>query len=530
MQVRHDSSADSLAGATRGVSPVIAVVLLLAVALLALTILQTTAIPLLNSQAEFEHSQRVQGDMVGLDAAAGRAAVSGYGESATVELGLRYPQRLLFINPPPASGSLETTEDEAIRIENARVTGETGDYWDGSTKTIETQTLVYRPDYNEYDRGPTTVVEPWAVYNRIDDQTLPRTETDLIDGRRLSLVALDGRYSRSTSDTRSVDIAPTSAPVQTVTVSNGAAPIELTLPTGLRNDTWAELLDGELDQPGTADDRYVTGFRCQREPPDPCGALTVTLEPGSYELALGEVSVGSGETDEPAAYLTDVEGELSSVSEGSRQRLVVEARDQYDNPVSGVDVESTVVDGPGFVRPVSPTTDERGRAVFLYEAPDDVSATESVRVRSAFGDGSQQRAVEFDVQVVGRQGSADPQPTSGDAISPVTGTVDSANINGNNRGREVTFDITAERSVTIEQINVFTQNEMESRPYTEMDTTVAGSNLSSAFEGQTTVALRDFDSSNSLPVDRFVEPSDPDADILVTIEFADGSSRTLGIA
>lgn len=522
-------SAASLRSDERGVSPVIAVVLLLAIALLALTVLQANAIPLLNSQAEFEHSQRVQTDMVEFDAATSRAAASGQRESAPVELGLRYRQRLLFINPPPVSGTLESTAPSPVVVENARATGETGDYWDGTARSFETRSLVYRPAYNEYEAGATTVYEPWVVYNRVDDQTLPRTEQSLVDGRRISLVALDGRYSQSATDTVGVDIAPTSAPVRTVTVSNSADPIQLRIPTQLRNDTWGRLLDDQLDQPGDEDDRAVTGYTCESDPPQPCGELTLTLEPGSYELALGETAVGTGASGEPAAYLTDVEGQFTSVPETGRQRLVVEARDRYDNPVSGVTVTSDVVDGPGFVRPVSPTTDENGRAVFVYESPEDVARTRSVTVESTFGDADPQRTVAFDIQVTNTPGAADAQ-TSAAAISTVDGTVDSANIRGSDRGREATFDIVADRSVTVTSLSVTTQNELLGRPYIETDTTVGGTALPSSIDGQVTVALRDIITSRDLPINRFVEPDDPEADILVTFEFADGSLRTIALA
>jgi len=533
-----DTSNRSFRSDSRGVSAVIGVVLMLAVAMLLVSILQATAIPALNAQHEFQHSQAVQTDMVQLESTVDRVAATGTSETAGVDLGLRYPPRLVFINPPPVSGSLRTTDPGTVTISNARADGETGDYWNGTDRTFTTTSLTYTPDYNEYGSAPVTVYEPWAVYNRIDGRTVPLGGTDLIEGRRISLVALDGTYADSSADTVGVDTDPNSAPVRTVTVRNDTDPITITIPTDLRNDTWARLLEGELDRAGTDDDRHVRSFSCRREPPDPCGELTVTLEPGTYELRLGEVALGTGSSRTRPAYLTDVEGGSSSIAETGRQRLVVEARDRYDNPVSGVAVTGSV-DGDGTLRAVSPVTGSDGRATFVYEAPDAVDGTRDVTVTTQFGDGTPQRTVDFDVRVVdtsgaGGGGGTDGGATGGgatsaDSVAGVEGSVDSANVPGRNRGREASFAITAPESVTITGFSVETRNGLEGRPFVDRDTTFGGDTLPVTFSGELAVALRDVDASNDLGISGFVDPAGPDADVVVTLEFEDGSTRTFGL-
>ncbi|MFB6217835.1 MAG: type IV pilin, partial [Halobacteriaceae archaeon] len=434
----------------RAVSPVVGAVLMLAVLLLAVTVIQVTAIPILNAQHEFEHRQAVQADMVRLDTAVDRVAATGRGETATVDVGVRYPERLLFVNPPPVSGTLGTSASRSVTIANAVAAGETGDYWNGDARTFTTTTLVYSPSYNEYGNAPTTVYEPWVVYNRMGGGggMAALTETDLVEGRQISLVALDGEYSRSTTRTVGINAVPNSAPVNTVTVRNETAPIPLTVETGLQEDAWARLLDDELDRDGAGDDRYVTGFDCRQAPPEPCGELTLTLEPGTYELRLGEVAVGSGSSREGAAYLTAVEGSDASVPETGRQRLVVEARDRFDNPVSGVTVTGTLEGDDGTLRTVTPVTENDGRAVFVYEAPENVDGTRTVTATTRFGAGDQQRTVTFDIRVVdlgggGTGDGTDGGATSASAVEPVGGSVDSRNIAGGDRGREASFAITA---------------------------------------------------------------------------------------
>jgi len=521
----------------RAVSPVIGAVLMLAVAVLLVAILQTTAVPALNAQEEFQHNQETQTDLVELESTADRVAAVGTGETATVTVGYRYPPRLLFVNPPPVSGTLRTTDVREVTVSNATAAGETGDYWNGTSRTFATTTLVYRPSYNEYDSAPVTAYEPWAVYNRDREQTLALTETDLVEGRRISLVALDGERSTSRVGTASVGLDPTSAPVRTVTVRNETGPVTVTVPTELRRDTWLELLDDELDAPGTDADAYVRNVSCQRAPPEPCGELTLTFEPGSYELALGEVAVGSNPSREGAVYLTDVDGTDASVPEGGRQRLVVEARDRFDNPVSGVSVTAAVGSGNGSVRPAEADTRSDGRTAFVYEAPDDANGSQDVTVAARFGDGTEQRTVTFDLRVVDLTGSGGSGGggtgdggTSASAVSGVAGSVDSRNIGGRNRGREASFSVAAAEPVTVTDFSVTTRDDLDGRPFVDRGTTVDGGELPATFEGEIPVALRDIDASSDLGISRFVEPTDPEADIIVVLEFADGSTKTLGVA
>jgi len=522
----------------RGVSPVVGAVLMLALGVLLISVLQTAAIPALNAQHEFRHSEGVRADMVTVEATVDRVAAQDLGETALVDVGFRYPPRLLFVNPPPVAGTLRSTEPETVTIENARATGETRDYWDGTPRTVETRTLVYDPAYNEYDQGQTTVFEPWAVFGSIDGRTLARTETDLVDGRRVSLVALDGRYSRSRPDSVGLSVAPTSSPVRPVTVTNTSDPITITVPTRMRADTWRELLADELDTDGTDDDRYVAGFSCRREPPEPCGELTITLEPGTYEVRLGEVGLGGRGSVEDAVYLTDAAGNASAVPEAGRRRLAVEARDRFDNPVGGVSVTAQVIGGPGTVRPATEVTDSAGRAAFVYRAPDSVTGTQDATVRVRFGDGDAQRTVEFGLQVLdtggaggdggGDTGGGGGTATSAEAVTTV-GSPSSSNTAGSNRGREVTFSLDAARSVEITSFSVLTKNALDGDSFDDSGSTFDGGALPARVDGQFEVVLRDIDRAGGFRATQFVDPDSPDADVVVTLEFADGSSTRIGI-
>jgi len=418
---------------TRAVSPVIGAVLMFGLLLALLAVLQTTAIPALNEQLEFQHNERVQDDVVALDDTVTRVGATGRRGVATVEAGLRYPPRLFFVNPSPPAGTVRTTAPGDIRIVNATAAGETRDRWGGGSRSFETRALEYVPGYNEYGSAPVTVYEPWVVYNRFDERQVAQTEQTLVDGRRVSFVALRGARGSARADDLSIGVKPTSAPVQTVTVRDGTGPVTLTVPTRLREDEWADLLESEFDPDGDPDDgRYVTGFDCRRAPPAPCGRLTVTLQQGAtYELGLGAVGVGSGGGVESASYLTDVDGNATAVPEGGRQQLVVEARDRFDNPVSGVRVTGTV-EGDGTVSGVTPVTDAAGRAVFVYDAPETVDRTGDVNVTLQFGEPPREQVV-FDIRTTGGGDTA-----QGRAAVTITG------VDANLAGNQDRFGVSAE--------------------------------------------------------------------------------------
>lgn len=427
----------------RAVSPVIGAMLVFALAVALLAILQATAIPAANSQLEFQHSERVQTDMVTVGETIGRTAATRSGETVSVETGLRYPPRLFFVNPPPVAGRLGTSDPGTVTVANARAGGEVGDYWTGANRTIRTRSLVYRPAYNEYEAAPRTVVEPWVVYNRFDEAGLAVTETALVEGRRISLVAITGQRTATAAGSVPLTIDPTSAPTQTVTLEDAGDPITLTVPTALTESTWRALLADEYDPDADpSNERYVTGIDCRRAPPDPCGRLTLTFETGaSYDLRAGAVAIGSNASDPPPAYLTDVEGDLSSVPEGGRQRLVAQVRDGLDNPVSGVTVEGTLA-GAGTLTAVDPVTGADGRVLFLYEAPADVGATTDVNATLSFGVGDAQRTVPYDIRVVDLDGGGG--TASGPAQSPPSATI--TDVVRASNSQQDRFDVTVEAS------------------------------------------------------------------------------------
>ena len=323
----------------RAVTVQIGTVLLFAVLIILLSTYQATVVPQQNEQVEFNHNQQVQGDLQELRDEILRTAVTDAGGTASISLGARYPERALFVNPAPPSGTLRTTAPANVTVENATAVGETGDYWDGSAQNFSTRGLTYDPIYHAYQRPPTTVYENGVLYNRFDGANRILAGQRLVRGNRISLVTVNGSLSESGSARANVDVRAVSVGTRTVTVRNESSNVSVVVPTTLPAETWTELLAAEMSE-SDGDRRHVLAVEDGRGE----NAVRIVLEPGTYELQLAKVGVGGEVSDTGPHYVTDVRGDNASVPENSTRKLVVEVRDRYNNPVLGARVNISLVD------------------------------------------------------------------------------------------------------------------------------------------------------------------------------------------
>ncbi|WP_135824290.1 hypothetical protein [Halorussus ruber] len=322
----------------RGVTVQIGTVLLFAVLIVLVSTYQASVVPQQNEQVEFNHNQQVQSQMQDLRDELLRTAETGSGGSSSIALGTRYPVRAFFVNPSPPSGSLRTSSSAPVRLENAKASGETGDYWDGNPRTFQSRGLTYDPNYNVYQNPPTTVYRNGVLYNRFDGATRVVAGQRLVRGNTVSLVALTGDLSKASSGTASVNLRPVSPAARTVTVENEESEdLSLVVPTKLSVSEWEDLLDSELDPDGDNPDKHVAAV-------EDAGTdrVRVVLEPGVYQLKMAKVGVGTDVSGVGPHYVTDVRGDDASVAEGTSQKLVVEVRDRYNNPVTGAKVNLSI--------------------------------------------------------------------------------------------------------------------------------------------------------------------------------------------
>jgi hypothetical protein len=418
-------------GDDRGVSEVIGAILVFGLVVALMAVLQVQAIPSANEEVEVEHNQRIQGDLSGLQASLSRTATTGSGESVRVELGTSYPPRMLFYNPAPVQGRFTTTESGVVKVTSVVATNsETSDYIDGSLggvgSGIETRSVVYTANYNEFSNAPDVVSEHSVLISDYDDgNTVVEDPGELVSGRDVALTTMAGDVERSSSGVVSVRTKAVSGPSQTVPVQREAADdnIEISVPTRISEEVWIhQILASEIDDTGdgnlgpepgdvcddiagvdTSNERYVVDCSYGENPGAP-NVLTLVLqeEDGSgnavvYNMEMAKVGIGDSFDSPEAHYITAVPTPSASVPMDETVTLTAQVRDKYNNPVSGVPVTASVPSGSAGSASVvgSGVSNEDGKVFVQYTSS--TAGTHDVDV--SFGGGSAIETATFNVEV-----------------------------------------------------------------------------------------------------------------------------------
>ncbi|WP_338738191.1 hypothetical protein [Haloplanus salilacus] len=339
-------------------------ILLLGFLVIGLSLYQSTVVPDQNERVEFNHNQQVQESLQDVRNGILRTAAAERTSPTTVPLGTRYPTRIVAVNPPPSSGRLATDSGGAVTLVNATaVNDETADYWNGTNRSYASQRLTYDPDYSVYQNAPRTVYDDTVLYNEFDGGSRAVTGQLLLEGNLIYVVALNGSLGRS--GTQAVSVSPTPVSASDRTVAVNGSDIDIEVDTDLPEDEWERLLEDQYESNGGRIAGNASGVTVSG------GTLTVDLVSNrTYRLRMAKVGVGTGITDTTERYLTVVDG-ADSVTTGGTRRIVLEVRDGYNNPVSGVTVDAAV-DGEGSIPPSEQETvsDGDGRVVYEYDAPD----------------------------------------------------------------------------------------------------------------------------------------------------------------
>lgn len=329
----------------RGVTIQIGAVLFFATVIIALSLYQATVVPSQNADVEYKHSQEVQGQLASVRNSILEAATTGKSQTASVDLGVQYPSRVFLMNPPPAAGTLRTDsfENGTIRVSNVEATEpETRDFING-TWTASTKRLTYEPGYHELDGAPNLVYGESILYNHYpaENASIPLTDQVLVRGDTITLVSLAGSLSTSRASAVSVNAEALSAPYNQVqvTAANSSEPVNISIPTQLS----AATLRNQTSLGSQANVTVVDGGQ---------NRVVIQLRGnGTYTLQTAKVGVSNDATVPSVHYLTVVEFGSGTVT--------VEARDRFNNPVSGVKVTA----GSDFKTP-SKLTKEHGRVTF----------------------------------------------------------------------------------------------------------------------------------------------------------------------
>lgn len=306
-------------------------VLLFGFLILALTTYQAQGVPKENERVEFEHSKEVDAEMVALYNAVFNTVVDGNPRSTSITLGTSYNDRLFFVYPPPASGALETTSGEELRLHNVTAisnpeTNQSFDnYWNNETRSYTTQAITYQPNYRELrgtadyriEHGILAAEYPETTQLRVADNHQP-----IIEDNEISLVVLDGTLQSIDVDTESIiPERVTDSTKITVTNDSNTGPITLELPTGLTEDNWNTSRNNSvLYGQNNVENVSVSG-----------GTAEIQLNGSqNYTLNLHKVDVTADTTDPVPTYLQNVSYDGSDVS----FRIRDEFNDQVDESVS----------------------------------------------------------------------------------------------------------------------------------------------------------------------------------------------------
>jgi Tfp pilus assembly protein PilV len=217
---------------TRGQSVLIGSILLFGILIIALASYQAAVVPNQNAEVEFTHSQQIENEFSEFHSNVINAIESNDERSTSFTLGTRYPSRLIALNPPAAAGTLSTTEAGTVELDGATVSNVCG----GDTS----RSLVYEPQYNEYQSAQSTVYEHSLVGTTFrDGQSFPQSQR-MIREDGVYLTLLTGNISESRSGSVGVDISAThrSDPAEGVT--------SVTIPSQFDNETWEnQILAGQ---------------------------------------------------------------------------------------------------------------------------------------------------------------------------------------------------------------------------------------------------------------------------------------------
>jgi len=226
-------------GDQRAVSEVVGAILLFGILILALTSYQAAVVPTQNAQTEFDHNKQVEDEMVDLRNAILEARSSGTDTFASIKLGTQYRERIVAINPAPASGTLQTVQQDNITVVEGD--GETREDPLGlDDRPLENQFIEYTPRYSEYQSAGTIRYENTVTYHQYPDANITLTDQRLLQGDRVTLAPIEGEVNEN--GVQRVSVEPIPGILQTVRIESP----EITVPTELSEEDWNRLLDNEL--------------------------------------------------------------------------------------------------------------------------------------------------------------------------------------------------------------------------------------------------------------------------------------------
>jgi len=394
----------------RGVSAVIGFILIFGILVLALSTYQAQIVPQENSATEFQHNQNTQTELIELRNSISTAGQSDLSQFSSISLGTTYQPRVLTINPPPATGTLQTSDTYPITIENK-----------SESLSVETRFLKYQPGYNEMSIGPTWYEHSVLYLDERDrgNNVSIIEEQNLVKDGTVRITALQNEFQRTGIDSVTLELYPKDG--QAGEFPSGED-LNVTIPTRLDgNEFWDDALEDESDIYENVDtNQYGEGIHALNLSVDEddleINTVGIQLEPDEDPVKNtdphgGNGNDGNGE-DEPKL---NAEAE-SPVEEEDQSEITVSAEFDDGDPVPDEDIKIDVND-PGedaFIRAVGEEAGEN-KVVNVGTNVNDDPLVVTTDENGNFGTAEDDDGEEFDVDIVEYDVSASSEE-AGDAV------------------------------------------------------------------------------------------------------------------
>ena len=315
----------------RGQPVVIGALLIFTILILAFAGYQAFAVPNQNAEVEFNHFQDVQSDFAELESNLVNAVESGDTRSTSIDLGPQYPSRMIALTPPPAAGSLRTTEPGEVAIS-------------GTSKSIcrdsgtpRSRSLVYRPGYAEFDNAESIVYENRFTTRQFREGNVfgeQRVVESASGNDRINLLLLTGEVSENGVGVSNIEINATNR--YSTTVSNPT----ITLPSRFSADEWEnEILSDRTDV--TASDVGTNRVELDFDGGGysvSCAVAGLNSEPAFSPPGSTNPATGGNATYNVQWDTTKVINENSQVRNSATEDIEVDSGSTVDSPGVFVDV------------------------------------------------------------------------------------------------------------------------------------------------------------------------------------------------
>jgi len=324
----------------KAISPVVGMIMVLAIIAGFMSIIQTQQLPQWNKQKEAEHYKLLVSEFSRIP----YILSTGTTASISLDAGLDYPDIPLLINPPDAVSTLKFEKREiyvyspyVVLPNKSRIKFE---------RTFESYAIELIPHYF-YSPKRKLVMEHGVVFEKWEgsDEPIPITDQMVFTNSRVNLFILNSSEKSITAEKFNLKLSPTSYGGEFVTKDVTIITFETEFP-----EWWYEKLSKIY---------YVTKTN---------NSVTVfigepILDISSYVIGMSNVSSVQRELEMLVPFHSKV---VASV--GGVERIDVQAVDSFGNPISGLIVNATVEPSTLGEITQSATTDLRGIASFYFTA------------------------------------------------------------------------------------------------------------------------------------------------------------------